>query len=74
MLAYLHAPVGSLNMPEPYPDQEMIEKVKAYHKKGLSFREIAKLLEKDVKNVYRWYQYGVGELSPGKPGRRKKQT
>jgi transposase len=62
----------SLLMPEPYPDQEMIDKVKAYHKKGLSFREIAKLLEKDLKNVYRWYQYGVGEIKPGKPGRPKK--
>jgi transposase-like protein len=37
---------------------EMIKKVKALRKKGLYFRQIARILEKDVKSIYRWYQYG----------------
>ena len=38
----------------------MIKKVKALRKKGLYFRQIAKILEKDVKSVYRWYKYSEG--------------
>lgn len=55
------------NMPYPKPDIEMVNKVKDFRAKGLSFRQIAKLLEKDVKTVYRWASYSVGKLSTGKP-------
>ena len=34
-----------------------IKKVKAYRNKGLSFRQIAKLLNADVKTVFRWSNY-----------------
>lgn len=27
--------------------------------KGLTFREIGRLMNKDVRQIYRWYQYGV---------------
>lgn len=51
------------NMPHPKPDIEMVKKVKDLRSKGLSFRQIAKLLERDVKTVYRWASYAVGKLS-----------
>ena len=41
----------------PAPNKEMIEAVKSYRKKGLSFRQISRVLNKDVKSVYRWAQY-----------------
>jgi hypothetical protein len=45
-------------MPRPYPNYKMARKVK-YLKdtKKLSYRQMAKLLEKDVKQVWRWYHY-----------------
>lgn len=52
-------------MAKPFPNQEMIKKVKQYRKKGLSFRQIARVLNKDVKNVYIWYKHSVGNLSTG---------
>jgi transposase-like protein len=39
---------------------EMVAKVMKYREKGLTLRDIAKLLEKDVKTVYRWYDFGTG--------------
>lgn len=62
------------NMPYPKPDLEMVKKVKDFRAKGLSFRQIAKLLEKDVKTVYRWASYDVGKFSTAQPlrvGKRK---
>lgn len=38
------------------PDWEKDKKVLAYKKKKLSFREIGKIMELDVKNVYLRYQ------------------
>lgn len=35
-------------------DLKKIKKVKEYRLKGLSYRAIAKLLNSDVKTVYRW--------------------
>lgn len=55
----------------PYANQEMIDRVMEYRSKKLSFREIGKLLGKDVNSVYRWYSYGSGKISPGQPGRLK---
>lgn len=37
-------------------------KVQELRKKGLSFRDIAKLENADVKTVYRWYNYDVGKI------------
>lgn len=39
---------------------EMVAKVMKYREKGLTLRDIAKLLDKDVKTVYRWYDFGTG--------------
>lgn len=50
----------------PARNAEMIKQVKTLRAKGLSFRQIAKLLDKDVKNIYLWYKYDVGELSTGR--------
>jgi DNA-binding transcriptional regulator YiaG len=45
------------------PMLEHIMRVKELRdKKQLSFRDIAKLLESDVKTVYRWYHYPVGNI------------
>lgn len=48
-------------MPANTPDLKMIEKVKELRKKNLSFRQISKVLDKDVKTVYTWFEYGVGK-------------
>lgn len=37
-----------------------VKKVKALKKKKLSYRQIAKLLDADVKSIYRWGSYSVG--------------
>lgn len=40
---------------------EKVKKVKALRTvKKLSYRQIAKLLDADVKTVYRWFNYTVG--------------
>lgn len=44
-------------MPLPTPNEVNIEKVKDLRNKGLTFRQIAKLLDSDLKTVYRWFQY-----------------
>ena len=41
-------------------NQEMVAKVMQYREKGLTLRDIAKLLDKDLKTVYRWYDFGSG--------------
>jgi DNA-directed RNA polymerase specialized sigma24 family protein len=46
----------------PSMNLKAIERVKELRdSKGLSFREIAKLMDSDVKTVYRWYSYTVGK-------------
>lgn len=47
----------------------MIWKVTSLRRRGLSFREIAKEIGKDVKTVHRWFQYGTGAKKFVKPGR-----
>lgn len=43
-----------------------ILKVKEYRdRKKLSFRQIAKLMEIDLQQVYRWYMYDKKKLSTG---------
>lgn len=37
-------------------DVKMVDRVQELKKKGLSFREIAKLVGKDVKTVHDWYK------------------
>lgn len=39
---------------------ENVKKVQKYRKQGLTFRDIAKLLNSPVKSVYRWNKYNVG--------------
>jgi DNA invertase Pin-like site-specific DNA recombinase len=41
-------------------NQDAVKQVLGYRKRGLSFREIAKLMSTDVKQVYRWFSYSVG--------------
>ena len=48
-------------------DVESIKKVAKYRKAKLSFREISRIMKKDVKTVHTWYKMGVGELSTFKP-------
>jgi hypothetical protein len=38
-------------------DIKSVKKVKNYREKGLSFREISKILGADVRQVHRWYTY-----------------
>lgn len=45
-------------MPLPM-DVKAVKEVLKYRSKGLSFREIARLLEVDVRQVHRWYKYAV---------------
>lgn len=41
-------------------NQKMIARVKELRSKGLSFREIARVLKvKNVKSIYRWFEYGL---------------
>ena len=40
---------------------KLIEQAKEYRKKGLSYREIASLMKKDVKTVYEWVNFRVGK-------------
>lgn len=46
----------------PLPDIKMIRTVKKYRKAGLSFRKIAKALDKDHKSVFRWSLYNLSTL------------
>lgn len=45
-----------------FVDEQMVKKVVKYRKKGLSFREISKLTGKNISNVHRWYNIGIGKL------------
>jgi transposase-like protein len=36
-----------------------VGKVRAYRSKGLTFREIARVLKADIKTVYRWHGYSL---------------
>lgn len=38
-------------------DFKAMVKVHSLREKKLSFREIARIMKKDVKTVYRWYKY-----------------
>lgn len=44
-------------MPINTPDLKAIRRVKTLRKKGLSYRAIARKMEKSVKSVWRWDQY-----------------
>lgn len=39
-----------------------IKKAQELRAKGLSFREIGKLLERDVKTIHDWVNYSVGDI------------
>ena len=64
-------------MATPYRNMDMVAIVVRYREDGKSFREIAKILNRDVKVIYRWWKYAleadlvshnvlVGSLSTGK--------
>ncbi len=44
-----------------------VGKVRAYREKGLSFREIARLMKADIKSVYRWYRYSLTDSVGSSP-------
>lgn len=48
-------------MATPKPDTKNVKKVKEYRKMGLSFREIARIMESDVRQVYRWANYELSK-------------
>lgn len=48
------------------PNYEAVEKVKKMRGIGMSFRDIARALNSDVKTVYRWHTYSLRKLSTGK--------
>lgn len=41
---------------------DMVAKVKKYRKMGIKFRDIAKLLDSDVKTVFRWNAYRLSTV------------
>lgn len=43
------------------PAIDKMAKVMEYKSKGLSFRDVAKLLDSDVSLVYRWFKKGVSQ-------------
>lgn len=45
-------------------NHKSIEVVKGLRKKGLSYRQIAKLLDKQLKTVWRWSKYIDNETIP----------
>jgi len=55
-------------MPLPTRDYKGMSKFKDYRKKGLSYRDIEKLMGKSLKTLARWNKYlkeSVGDLSTG---------
>lgn len=50
-------------MPKPTPDIQGIKKFLELKSKGLSYRQIGKLMDKDPKTLTRWNNYSVGKLS-----------
>ncbi len=38
-----------------------VKKVRELRDKGLSFRDISKIMERDLKSIFRWYNYQVGK-------------
>lgn len=40
-------------------NNKMVKEVTKFRKKGLTFRQIAKVLDSDVKIVHWWYRVGV---------------
>lgn len=50
------------HMPKPQPDIKMIKKVKILRNKGLSYRAIGKLLDKDHKSIWRWNKYDLSTV------------
>ena len=50
-------------MARPYPNIEKIQQVMNFrrNKPPIPFAQIAKQMNKDVKTIYRWYQYGSGK-------------
>lgn len=58
-------------MPLPTPDIEGAKKFKEYRDKGLTYRDIQKLMGKSLKTLSRWNTYLhdgllVGKLSTGR--------
>lgn len=43
------------------PKVKRIKEAKSYRKKGLSFMKIAKIMDSDVKTVFRWVNYDIGK-------------
>ena len=66
----LHLVVNDSNVDNMRKNEEGVGKVMYYRSKGLSFREIARLLGKDLKTVYRWHSYLL--TTPKKQSRTEK--
>lgn len=49
-------------MAKPTPDITSVKKVRSLRSKGLSYREISRVIQKDLKSIYRWAHYDVGDL------------
>ena len=48
-------------MPTPRPDQKMIEKVAFYKNKDVKNKAIARILQKDPKQIRRWVAYAKAQ-------------
>jgi DNA-directed RNA polymerase specialized sigma24 family protein len=49
-------------MPAPTPDIKGIKKFLEYRSKGLTYRDIQKIMGKDLKTLHRWNKYPVGKI------------
>jgi transposase len=58
-------------MARPEPDKKSIKKVLEFQKKGFTIYQIAKLMGKHRKTVWRWAYSYRGDLSPAKRGNSK---
>lgn len=50
-------------MPGPKPDTEKDNEILELREKGLTFRQIGRVTNLDVKSVFRRYKRGVGNMA-----------
>jgi len=48
-------------MPTPFIDTKQLEQVKKYQEKGLNISEIARVMKKDYKQIYRYVSFLRGD-------------
>lgn len=43
-------------------DKKAVEQVKQFRAKGLTFRQISRIMQKDIKSIWRWYLVGEDKI------------